>query len=206
MIEIFLYSYFWLWIIFLLIFCIFNIKYEIKKSINKPYKSVNEMLESLKRNETLWDKFILNPKMNWLRYIIYNFFDIPKDIYNNIKWFIQRGQRGYAECDVWEFDVYLSETITNGLKDLKSQLHGFPCNFISKDEWKSVLDEIIWTFEVAQKIINSEWVYLKSKERNKKSINIFAKEYNYHIMTKEECERYRKGWDLFKKHYFSLWD
>jgi len=177
------------------------------------YKLIDEMLESFNKNKSLWDKIILHPKMNWLRWIIYNLKDLPKDIYNNIKWFIQRGKRGYADCDVWDFDSYLSKVISEGIKDLKSQIHGVSSDFASKDgkdiyldKWKVVLDEIIWTFETSQKIIDADWIYLNSKERNKKRRIKFSKEFNYHIMTKEECDRYRKGWVLFRKYYHSLWD
>ena len=183
--------------------------------MTKLYKTVDEMLEDLNKNYNWWDKLILNPNMKWLRYIIYNLPESPMDIYRNIKWFIQRGKRGYADCDVWGYDEYLSKIIVDGLKDLKSQVHGVPNSpcFISKDgkdvdlgAWKAILDEIIWTFEVAQKIINDEWIRLNSKERNKKSTNKFSKNYKYHIMTKEECSRYRNGWKLFQKHFFNLWD
>lgn len=56
-------------------------------------KSVEEFKKTMIENRNLWDKFILNPKMNWLRWLIYNLPDVPKDIYNNIKWFIQRGKK-----------------------------------------------------------------------------------------------------------------
>ena len=179
--------------------------------MGKRYRTVDALIKDLKKSNTWWDKFILNPKMNWLRWIIYNLPDIPKNCYRNIKWFIQRGKKGYADCDVWDFDNYLSKIISNGLIDLKSQVHGVPChpNFSSKDgkdiyldKWKTVLDEIIWTFEVVQKIINAEWLYLNSKKRN----NTKMKEFGYYIMSKEECLRYRSGWKLFQKYYFNLWD
>lgn len=176
------------------------------KEVTRKWSSVDEMINSLKNN-WLRDKYLY----------IYRFFlhikKFPIDFYFETKWFIQRGKNGYADCDVWGFDNYLSEVIVNGLKDLKSQVHGVPSDFASKDgkviypnKWKSVLDEIIWTFEVAQKIIDAEWVYLNSKERNKKSRIKFAKKGKYHIMTKIECSRYRNGWKLFKKYYFNLWD
>jgi hypothetical protein len=183
--------------------------------MNNTYKTIDEMIEHLNNPTGWWDKFILNPKMNWLRYIIYNLPDLPMDIYRDIKWFIQRGKRGYADCDVWAFDEYLSKIIINGVKDLKFQMHGVPADqfFSSKDgndinmgAWKLILDEIIWAFEVTQKIINAEWVYLNSKKRNKKSTSKFSKEFKYHIMTREECLRYRNGWRLFQKYYFKLWD
>ena len=37
------------------------------------------------------------------------FIDNPRDFKNNIKWFIQRGKRGYSDRDLWSFDWYLAE-------------------------------------------------------------------------------------------------
>ena len=181
--------------------------------MNNKYKSAKEMLKSLNNPDNWWDKFILYPKMNWIRWLIYNLPDVPQDIYNNIKWFIQRGKRGYADCDIWDFDFYLSKIISKGIKDLKSQIYGVSNDFISKDgkniylnKWKTVLDEIIWTFEASIKIIDAKWIYLNSKERNKKTMVKFINQFKYHIMTKEECNRYRKGWNLFRKYYHNLWN
>jgi len=106
----------------------------------KKYKDFETMVNDIKSTYNWWDKFIMLPKMNWLRWTIYNLPDVPRDTYLNIKWFIQRGKRGYADCDVWNFDYYLSDVIVNALKELKN------------DEMPSVdskhLDDIIFAFEV----------------------------------------------------------
>ena len=35
-----------------------------------------------------------------------------------IKWFIQRGKRGYAECDWWNLDSYISKVMIDGIEDI----------------------------------------------------------------------------------------
>lgn len=177
-----------------------------KNKSNISYKNYEDMIQSLK-NSWVRDKYLY----------IYRFFlhikDFTQDFYLEIKWFIQRGIRGYSDRDVWEFKFYLSEVITKGLKDLKNQVHGVPCEFASKDGaeidlegWKNVLNEIVWVFEVTKKIQNSEWFKWSYKERKKKSLKKFAKKENKHIMTSEEIKRYNNGWKLLQKYYFSLWD
>jgi hypothetical protein len=59
-------------------------------------------------------------------YKIKEFFDIPYHI-RKVKWFLQRGFRGWADCDVWDFDHYLSRVISGGLEHLSRNNHGFPC-------------------------------------------------------------------------------
>ena len=161
--------------------------------------------------------------------------ELPGDIYKNIKWFIQRGKRGYSDCDVWGFDYYLSKVIVNGLKSLQKQTHGTPCGMIgsqsintddkeSKEmkEWKKILGEIIWSFEITQKIQDGRWI-LVSDERSRKNLEKFKVQLNtrtkdddvlfkgmkqpkYHLMSKNEMKRYKNGWKLFQKYYFDLWD
>lgn len=60
---------------------------------------------------------------------------IPKEI----KWFIQRGRQGYADCDAWNFDNYLAGVISGGLKDLAKHPISFPAKFKNATEWKKWL-------------------------------------------------------------------
>lgn len=184
-----------------------DVYYFIKGKLNKKKKEITIPYTGLQKNSWLRNKYLY----------IYRFFlhikDFPQDFYLESKYFIQRGIRGYSDRDIWGFDEYLSEVITKGLKDLKNQVHGVPCEFASKDGaeidlegWKNVLNEIIWTFEVTQKINNREWWKWSYKERKKKSLKKFAKKENKHIMTSEEIKRYNNGWKLLQKYYFSLWD
>lgn len=150
--------------------------------MTKQHKTIRELLEELDNPKSLWDRFILNPKMNWLRWIIYNLPDVPRDTYNEIKYFIQRGKRGYSDRDVWNLDYYLAELISNSLKDLEKNRHSYPMNLTDK-QWKIVLSDIIFTFE-------------KEKEIKEADVQL----------TKEELLRYNRGWRLFKKYFRSLWD
>ncbi len=190
------------------------------------YSCVADMMENLK-----------NSPLKEAYNTIYRFFlhikESPSDSYYNIKYFIQRGRKGYSNRDIWSFDYHLSHIIINGLKDLKKITHATPCGQIgvqaledkdSKEmiEWKRILGEIIWTFEIADKIRNHNWIpvndekdriELKKYERRlntktKKKHKIFegVKDRKYHLMTKKEMKKYDDGWELFKNYYFDLWD
>ena len=161
----------------------------------KKYKKMKEFEEYIKSTYNCRDKFIMLPKMNWLRWTIYNLPDVPRDTYLNIKWFIQRGKRGYADCDVWNLDCYLADIISKGVKQLKK-------DSMSSDT--SFLDDIIYAFEVEQKILESNWLY--TTEKNREENTEVAKKCEIYLMSKQECERYNKGWKLFKQHFKRLWD
>lgn len=194
-----------------------------------------EMKEANRRSEN-WTR--LHPILDFLQSYYYEVgrkSKIPGDTYRNIKWFIQRGKRGYSDADIWGFDYYLSEVIVKGLKDLQKQVHGSPCGTIGtqsisiedKDtkeitEWKKIIGEIIWTFEATSKIQEHDWMFV-SDERRRKTMENYVKRLNtpqkeedklfkdlpdkhYYLMTKEDTKRYKNGWKLMQKYYFDLWD
>ena len=71
-----------------------------------------------------------------------------RKIYYDIKYFIQRGKRGYSNFDLMDMDSYLLDLITNMLKDFKNKKNGFPSN-LDEESWNNVLKEIIEHFEKA---------------------------------------------------------
>ena len=73
---------------------------------------------------------------------------IFRKIYYNIKYFIQRGKKGYSNFDLMDMDNYLLELIPNMLKDFKNRKDGFPMH-LNENEWNNILDEIISCFEKA---------------------------------------------------------
>jgi len=157
----------------------------------------------------------------WVRYGIWN---KVRDLSWQIPNIYSRMRRGWGKADTWEFCDYLSDVIVGGLKHLKKIKHGYPATFDSKTNkleynekrWDKILDEIIWTFEVAQKMDDTirylpteEWSdkkYLRLckivKEINKKYPRL---EQNT-VLTKKESGKYEQGFRLFAKYFHSLWD
>ncbi len=58
----------------------------------------------------------------WLRRL-----PTPRDWYYAVKWFIQRGRRGWADIDNWSMFSYLSDVMADMLKDLRESGHGYTC-------------------------------------------------------------------------------
>lgn len=172
-----------------------------------------------------WDKE--HPILSKLQIIYYtitgwinrNILNIP----HNIKHFIQRGKRGWTDSDWWNFDYYISTVIIGCLTRLKKEGDGLPIGVDTKSEkqaikkWHSILDTIINTFKTNIKIINDDLRYvsttLKAKTKIRREQRALIKQFrNKHpdyptrVMSEKECKEYEKGFDLFKEHFFSLWN
>lgn len=107
--------------------------------------------------------------MNWI-------IDRPR----KIKTFFQRGRKGWAEEDTWNFDGYLSSVIMNGLKHLKSYYSG-------EQPTQKEFDIMIKGFEANLKMINADVEY-------------GTEEF-------EECKReFEEGMKVFVKNFNNLWD
>lgn len=87
--------------------------------------------------------------------------------------------------------------------------------------WDAILADIIFTFEAIRLIDNVE-LFSPDMQNYKGWTEEWFAEWAAHAedrkarynkllppsrpMTKEEFERYQRGWALFKEYYFSLWD
>lgn len=92
---------------------------------------------------------------NWLRPagFVRNISRIPL----GIKWSWQRIVRGYADCDTWNFDNYLSEVIVGGLRHLANYAHSYPTvGFDSCETWQAWLRDTADMIEEGKDI---EWWY-----------------------------------------------
>jgi len=106
---------------------------------------------------------------------------------NNIKWFIQRGRRGYADCDVWWLCTYLSEWLPKALRQLAKETHGAPNDLFdgTGERWEKVLETMAQGFE-ARNIIDENLPEKEEEERLERIAN--------------------KGLLLFVKYFKDLWD
>lgn len=163
-------------------------------------ENLQEYFKKLKEEEK---KHLILTTISRSYYRIKRFFD---ELPLNIRTFIQRGRRGWGVSDVWSFDYYLAKTISEGLKHLKKIHHGYPCE-LTEGQWIDILNEMIWTFEIALKVSELEIVIPYDKESRQK-LQKLEKEVNpsYRILTKKEELKYKKGFELFKKYFHNLWD
>lgn len=137
-------------------------------------------------------------------YCFYIWWNRVKIIPFYIESFFQRGLRGWADCDTWEFDLYLAKVISQGVKHLKKYDNGIPSNIYNKykdrkdltqkqkdalaiKEWKAILNNIIDGFESMPKLFEVKLLN-NEKLRNK------------------HMDKLDLAFGLLKKHYFDLWD
>jgi len=111
------------------------------------------------------------------------------NIFKEIKYFIQRGRRGYSDSDTWDFDDYLADVISKGLKVLKDNLHSYPVEFETIEQWQEILDSIIDGFEAYQQTGDIDC-----------PVEDYIKEHNK-LMVK-----FNTGMKLFTKYFNHLWD
>ena len=118
-----------------------------------------------------------------------------------IKWFIQRGKRGYADCDIWDFDSYLCRIIVPALRQLKEDSFGCPSEMYDKkaknDEchrWSEALEEMAQGFEANEELHKPRF-FLKDGEKKLDLEQI-----------KQLNEKMQRGLGLFVKYFGSLWD
>lgn len=109
-----------------------------------------------------------------------------RDTYLMIKWFFQRGYRGYADCDVWSIDGYLLSWLPEALTVLTKNQHGYPANMSGPEEWEDILNAMISGLKSANKSLMLEG---ETPEDNRRLY-----------------EAGEVGLDLFRKHFYSLWD
>lgn len=146
-----------------------------------------------------------------------------------IKWFIQRGRRGWADCDIWSFDSYLCSWMPDALKAIKEDKHGVPSEFfpngveepteedwkVAIAEWHKALDVMIEGFLAHRRIVELDYPFpLKQKDpeiqhSDDSSISVLlSHEYDMSLATQfvERDTRYfNKGMKKFVEHFGSLW-
>jgi hypothetical protein len=142
-----------------------------------PHKE-NELVEV---DEDFWEALHsrhdpIRTKVYWA---VYRFFANhiifhPTDIYSEIKWFIQRGRRGWSDRDTWSLDWYLCTPtmMPAALRYLKAHKHGTPFSMFPTDaeyikpcgnptdkaeeiavaRWDACMDKMIVGFEAAWRI------------------------------------------------------
>jgi hypothetical protein len=97
----------------------------------------------------------------------------PMTYIRAIKYFCQRGWRGYADCDSWDADGYFEIVMIGVLTHLRETTPGYPASLAEygpgedvpegvvdsgMDRWKAVLTEIIDGLNAAQELRKEDTV------------------------------------------------
>lgn len=110
---------------------------------------------------------------------------IIEESYYHIKWFIQRGYRGYSDSDSWGLDSYLCSWLPQAIRSLKDS-HGHPVG-MTPWGWNTRLEKMAQGFEAMQNLADLKFTYKSPEERI-------------------AWRQFHRGMKLFHKHFFSLWD
>lgn len=135
---------------------------------------------------------------NRLRYFIR---DIPWKL-KQVKFFYQRGRRGWADCDVWGMDYYLARVIPGMLKDLRKNHNGYPATLETDNEWVAIINKIIAGFEAHIRLTEMEnWAidsvtHLWTEEEKVKFRDLDSK----------DEATYKEGMALLTEWFGALWD
>ena len=76
-------------------------------------------------------------------------------MFKKIKWFFQRGMRGYSDYDLWDLHSYLAEFLVEALTDMKRKYVNngiYPFEVDDEYEWLKLLDEMIRGFQAIKEI------------------------------------------------------
>ncbi len=177
---------------------------DIKKGKTTKVTTVDVMFKEMEEEKRK------HPVRSWLRPKFWQVVRLPGDIRRAINAFLQRGQRGYADSDVWGLWCYLSDVISKSVYHLKKHNHGYPSG-LTEGQWIDILNEIRDTFDTAKAIANDRLYLIKNKTDRKKwekVIDNLNKKYkdNERCMTDKEIKQYERGWKLFQQYFFNLWD
>jgi hypothetical protein len=112
------------------------------------------------------------------------------NIIKQIRYFIQRGKRGYSDCDLWGFDCYLSSVISKGLRQLSNQKESYPVFLKSVKQWGKILNKIADGIEAPNK--SNEDIDLPFEEWKSNLENSYKKQ--------------QKALKLFSKYFNNFWD
>ena len=149
-----------------------------------------------------------------LRYVPYRIYSYIVNIPREVKWFIQRGMRGWAECDAWDFYNYNAKVCREVILDFRVNKGGTPCDMFvikenrnptkkeeltAKKKWDNILGKMFYAFDLICKIGEGEREFFSPCLPQEKQMNLKC-------LTRRENEGIQEGLRLFTKHYFSLWD
>jgi len=144
-------------------------------------KQVVVLFEKIKEEEKK------HPVKHWFSRKLFQLQQLPSDIRLSVVGFFQRGKRGWANSDTWDFDDYLTDVIIAGMTHLRKYVHGHPNNVNNLRTWKRILKTIIDGFKAYKKACN----YTKTKTK---------RAYN------KEMKKFNEGMKLFHRYYGAFWD
>ena len=115
------------------------------------------------------------------------------DLYLQVKWFIQRGRRGYSESDIWGWCSHHARVTVGVLTYLKEHKHGYPIG-LTPTKWSHKLDVMIDGFQAMLDEEDDVTSYKRLSRRDHLKL----------IRTRQR--KLRLALKYFGIYYWNLWD
>lgn len=137
--------------------------------------------------------------------------------YSDTKYFFrrisQRFRYGFPLEQSWDFKSWHADAVLPRLRHFRNNLSGHPCNLGSLEEWTSILDQIIWSFENYEETpspVYSDGYDKRFRVTKSDGYTTYSPMNETGTVDwaplEEHHERVQKGLSLFAEHYQSLWD
>ena len=141
--------------------------------------------------------------------------DIPWKL-KQIKFFFQRGFRGYSDSDVWDMNSYLVSILIPMLKQLRDDTYGYPAaqGIDLPEDWDKVLGKMILGFGAVRRLIErSNWEMNEGSKMIMKDSKIefthpWTQKQVSHFkgLDRKDYATFNEGMRLFHKFFMNLWD
>src|SRR6266853_4104629 len=115
------------------------------------------------------------------------------ELYDNVKWFIQRGCRGYSEREVWGWCTHHANMMIGVLRHLRKYKHGHPIG-LTPGKWAKKLNVMEQGFQAFMDDENDVTSYKQ----------LSHKEYRKLIFRRQR--KLMLGLKYFRAYYANLWD
>ena len=126
--------------------------------------------------------------------------------FQEIKWFIQRGKKGYCDKDIWEINTWMSTTFAQMLREFSEKVYDYPPGF--DDEKIDMPAGLIASHVLGNSVSGEDYEeYLAWKKIVLKMSNYFEDavcECGYTPSIEAKDNR-NKAFELLRKHFFDLW-
>jgi hypothetical protein len=195
----------------------------------RPFSELRDRLDYDRRHPRPW----YTKTYNSLRYFFKHTIGTPRDWYKEVKWFIQRGRRGWADRDTWSLDWYLSGWMPDALRHLKNTKHGVPSAMFEGEDcatdgnpseegmarasarWDAAMDKMIAAFEAHRRMGDFSYEEELGEYQFSRPIGVSVDAWEklsderhdkQQLLIKRDELIEKEGLELFVKHFHSLWD
>lgn len=156
------------------------------------------------------------------------------ELLKQLRWAWQRLTRGWDDRVIWSIMDYLARLLPVWLECLKEEKRGVPGSLCPEGRdveeasiiWDGIFDKMIAGFVAARRLLENdfppwdEWHKAMSgqdgkrlvswHEEDREQINQIEKELDFWPRLRQQedeaLKQFEEGMDLFKEHFFDLWD